>query len=111
MRMVELSDCYQKDASIVSRQIAGEMILVPIRRNVGDLESIYTLNDTAALAWSLFDGKTSLAQICERITQEYDVSPGQVRIPQALDIQIHQTFVPMPGQQGGNGEKSQRGES
>ena len=77
--MTDLETCYQKDASIVSRQIGAETILVPIRRNVGDLESIYTLNDTAALAWSLFDGKTSLAQICERITQEYDVSPGQAQ--------------------------------
>ena len=28
---------YLKDLSIVARQIAGEMILVPIRQNVGDL--------------------------------------------------------------------------
>jgi hypothetical protein len=77
--MADLETCYQKDASIVSRQIGTETILVPVHRHLGDLGSIYTLNDTAALAWSLFDGKTSLAQISERITQEYDVSPGQAQ--------------------------------
>ena len=30
---------YKKDDSIVSRKIADEFILVPIRQNVGDLES------------------------------------------------------------------------
>jgi Coenzyme PQQ synthesis protein D (PqqD) len=77
--MTDLEARYQRDPSIVSRQIGGETILVPIRSNVGDLESIYTLNETAALAWSLFDGNYSLAQICERITQEYDTSPEQAQ--------------------------------
>ena len=49
---------YRKDPSIVARQIAGEMILVPIRQNVGDLESIYLLNETALFAWQLLDGIT-----------------------------------------------------
>ena len=46
--MIHLDYCYQKDPDMVSREIAGEVILVPIRRNVGDLESVYTLNETAA---------------------------------------------------------------
>lgn len=77
--MIDLETRFQRDSSIVSRQIAGETVLVPIRRSLGDLGSIYTLNETAALAWSLFDGKHSLAQICERITLEYDVSPEQAQ--------------------------------
>ena len=44
---------YQKDASIVSREIAGEVILVPIRQNMGDMESIFTLNETASRIWEL----------------------------------------------------------
>jgi hypothetical protein len=39
----DLEKCYQKDPNIVSRKIADEFILVPIKQNVGDLESIYTL--------------------------------------------------------------------
>jgi hypothetical protein len=64
---------YHKDQSIVGREIAGEMILVPIRQNVGDLESIYLLNETALFAWQLFDGVTTLAEIRRQITQEFDV--------------------------------------
>jgi len=64
--MSQLDERYQKDPAMVSRQIAGEVILVPIRKNVGDLESIYTLNDTAACAWALFDGQHTLAKSATR---------------------------------------------
>jgi len=33
-----------RNREVVSRQIEGELILVPIRRGVGDLNSLYTLN-------------------------------------------------------------------
>jgi hypothetical protein len=72
--MPELEDRFQKDANIVSRQIAGEMILVPIRQKVGDLENIYTLNDTAARAWDLLDGRRSLSAIRDQILTEFEVN-------------------------------------
>ncbi len=53
-----LARIYMHDPSIVSRSIAGEVILVPIKKNVGDLESIYTLNDTGARIWELIDSQT-----------------------------------------------------
>ena len=68
---------YCKDPAIVARQIAGEMILVPIRQNVGDLESIYLLNETALFAWQLLDGSLSLADIRDRIAQEFEADELQ----------------------------------
>jgi hypothetical protein len=64
---------YQKDPNVVAREIAGEMILVPIRKNVGDMESIYVLNDTAMFAWQLFDGNLTLAEIHARMIEAFDV--------------------------------------
>src|SRR4030042_2475942 len=72
-----LDQIYTKDPAIVARQIAGEMILVPIRQNVGDLESIYLLNETAVFAWQLLDGSITLADIRNRITNEFEVYEQQ----------------------------------
>ena len=58
---------------MVSREIAGEAILVPIRQNVGDLESIYTLNETAARAWELIDGQNTVGEIRDVIVAEFVV--------------------------------------
>jgi hypothetical protein len=77
---------------MVSRQIAGEVILVPIRKNVGDLESIYTLNDTAAAIWALLDGKRSLAEIRDQMVVEFEVTAEEATqdldelIAQLLDV-------------------------
>jgi hypothetical protein len=81
---------YYKDLDIIARQIAGEMILVPIRQNVGDLESIYLLNETALFTWQLLDGKNTLTDIRSRIVQEFDVDvlqAGQDLLELIADLQ------------------------
>jgi hypothetical protein len=68
---------YARDPSIVAREIAGEMLLVPIRQNVGDLESIYLLNETAQFTWEHLDGKHTLGEICSLITGEFEVEQSR----------------------------------
>jgi len=63
--------------SIVSRQIAGESILVPIRQTAGEVESIYTLNEVAARAWELLDGQRRLSEIQDLIVAEFEVGPEE----------------------------------
>jgi len=72
-----LDRCYQKDPNIVSRKIANEVILVPIRQNVGDLESIYTLNEVAARIWGLIDGERKVSEIKDKISEEFEVTPEE----------------------------------
>ena len=64
---------------MVSREIAGEAILVPIRQNVGDLESNYTLNETAARAWELVNGQNTLGDIRDAIVAEFVVDEEQAQ--------------------------------
>ncbi len=72
-----LDKVYKKSDSIVSRKIADEFILVPIRQNVGDLESISTLNEVAARIWELIDGKKKAREIKDKIVEEFEVTPQQ----------------------------------
>ena len=72
-----LAKVYFKNDSIVFRKIGDEFILVPIRHNVGDLDSIYTLNETAARIWELIDGKKSLHEIKNMMIEEFDVTPAE----------------------------------
>ena len=75
--MSELAKSFIKDPNIVSRKIAGEFILVPIRKNVGDLESIYTLNEVGARIWELINGKRKIEEIKEEIVEEFEVTPTE----------------------------------
>ena len=76
--MSVLDKVYKKSDSIVSRKIADEFILVPIRQNVGDLESISTLNEVAARIWELIDGKKKVREIKDVILDEYEVTPKKL---------------------------------
>jgi hypothetical protein len=71
-----VSKRYEKDPTIVYREIAGEAILVPIRRNVADMESIYTLDSVGADIWKLIDGERTVTDILDALLGEYDVEPG-----------------------------------
>ena len=65
---------YAKTEDIVSRKIADEVILVPIKSNVGDLDNIYTLNSVGGRIWELIDGKRDLPDFKNSIVEEFDVS-------------------------------------
>ncbi len=69
---------YEKDPSIVCRQIDDETLLVPIKQNVGDLESIFTLNEVGARVWELIDGKKSVVDITKVVSSEYDAPDEEI---------------------------------
>lgn len=71
-------DVFRKKGEVVFRDIGGESLLIPIVNNVGDLSSIYTLNEIAARIWGLIDGRRSVREITRLLTDEYDVSEDVV---------------------------------
>jgi hypothetical protein len=64
---------YSKGKDLVTRCVAGETIIVPVRSGIGDLNSIYTLNEVSTAIWEMIDGETSVSQIIEAVCNEYDV--------------------------------------
>jgi len=72
-----LEKYYTKDTDLVTRCVADETIIVPVRNNVGDLDSIYTLNEVATTIWQLIDGRKSVSQIVETLCNTYEVTPEE----------------------------------
>ena len=54
-----------RSESVVSRVIAGETLIIPVRKGVGDLASIYSLNPVATVIWQ------AKQQIVTAIEQEF----------------------------------------
>ena len=55
--MDELQKKYRKNENFVYRMIKHETILVPIKDNVGDMDSLYNLNEVGAFVWERLDGE------------------------------------------------------
>ena len=70
---------FTKRSDLVTRNISGETIIVPVEGHVGDLDSIYTLNEAGSTIWALLDGQTSLDQIAAAISDQFEVTPERAR--------------------------------
>jgi hypothetical protein len=77
--MIELDKVFQKNDNVVSRKIVDELILVPIRRNVADMESLFTLNEVGARVYELIDGERSVRDICTVIVEEFEVEAEEAQ--------------------------------
>ena len=77
--MKELQKKYRRNENFVYRKIQDETILVPIKDNVGDMGSIYNLNEVAAFIWERLDGEKRLLDIESMILDEFQVSPEQAQ--------------------------------
>ena len=75
---VTMSVAPQQSKNVVTRDIEGKLILMPLTKTSKELNYIYTLNETAALVWYKFKGKTSLEDIGNALSQKYNVTEAKV---------------------------------
>lgn len=72
-----MSVLYRTASDLVTRKVGDEAVIVPIRNRVGDLESVFTLNDVAYSVWTLLDGRRSTDAIAAAVAEEYEVTPEE----------------------------------
>ena len=69
---------YTRHPDYVQRDVAGECILVPIRRTLTEANSIYVLNETGAALWKRIDGQRTAQDIMTDFCNEFDVATDQL---------------------------------
>ena len=74
---MNLEQRYRKSEHVVFRKIHDEMLLVPIKDNVGDLGCIYSLNSTGAFIWECLNSTRRLGELKTMIVEEFEVGPEQ----------------------------------
>ncbi len=72
-----LNSVFRKKGEIVTRRIAGETLLVPIRSRVADMQKLFTLNTTAEYIWQQLDGTRSLEEILHGLTADFEVEKDE----------------------------------
>jgi hypothetical protein len=72
-------DRFVRNHDVVARQIEGELIIVPVRRGVGDMNSLYTLNPVGSVLWEFMAQEHSLSEMVQRVCEEFDVTATQAK--------------------------------
>jgi len=63
-----------RTGAVVSREIAGETLVVPIRKGVGDLDSVYTFNELGARLWLMLEQGSSIEDLSTWVQANYRVT-------------------------------------
>jgi predicted nucleic acid-binding protein len=64
----------QRSRNVVSRVVADEAIVVPIRRGAADMDSIYTFNETGTAMWAMIEANRSATELAAHLQSEYGLS-------------------------------------
>ena len=73
----DLNRVYKQKPNCISRKVEDEMVIVPIREDLADMDYLFTLNETAAFIWNHLNGRRDLAVIAELLTEEFEVDYQQ----------------------------------
>ncbi len=66
--------------ALVAREIAGEVILVPVRGKLAQLKRVFVLNPVGAHIWGQLDGDRDLATIHRGIVEAFEVTDAQAEV-------------------------------
>ena len=69
---------YERTPDFLFRRILDELVLVPIRQDVADMDCIYTMNPVGALVWEKLDGRATIADIQTAVVEAFDADPQAV---------------------------------
>lgn len=76
---IDLKHCYKASPDVITRQIQGNLVIVPMIGDLGSLESeMFALNDTGAAVWEKLDGKTPLQKIIEVLAEEFSTTADEI---------------------------------
>ena len=79
---ITLDTTYVPSEDVVYRDVEGELIIVPLTREVvegeEDAAAIFTLNECGRAIWDLLDGQRSLKDLVAELSIEFDAPPGKI---------------------------------
>jgi hypothetical protein len=79
MKKIRMDMIFSHSSDVVSREIDGALIIVPLTSGVGDMEDdLFSMNESGTEIWNMLDGKKTLQEIIEALAQQYQAEPGEI---------------------------------
>ncbi len=91
---------FERQPTMVSRRVAGEVLLVPVTRRMGEEAALFTLDEVAAFLWDQMDGHHTGRDLIQALESNYAVENGQAEqdVRTFLDqLQSVEAIRPAPG--------------
>jgi len=66
---------YVRNPDFIFRKVVDEVILVPLKQNVADMDAIFSLNEVGAFVWDQLDDSKTLTDLKSAVFSEFDAEP------------------------------------
>jgi hypothetical protein len=77
---IDLNKLYQISENVIAKEIEEELVIVPVRSGIGDLDAeMFGLNQTGIAVWNRLDGTLSPNDIIKELTAIYNAPPDEIR--------------------------------
>lgn len=70
---------YKRDSSLVSRKVGNHLVLVPVKKNIGDLNKIFKMNEVGMRIWDIIEEEHTLPEILSILYDEYEINEDRLR--------------------------------
>ena len=89
-----------RSENFVERQLGDETVLVPINQLGVDVQSIYTLNPTAAAVWKKLETQRSVDELIKELEFEYSAGEGIIKheVVALLEDFVENSFITVVGE-------------
>lgn len=69
----------RQNPAVVTREIAGETLLVPVRGRLAQLQQLFVLNPVAHFIWQQLDGTRDVAALHGAVLERFEVEADEAR--------------------------------
>ena len=70
---MELKEIFEKKSLFATRKVDNDLVLVPIKNNIANMNEIYNLNELGCFIWEQIDGIKTKGEIINNIILEFEV--------------------------------------
>lgn len=74
-----IQELYAKKSQFATRNVGTELVLVPLKNNVADMNALYTMNETGSFIWDHIDGTNTEEAIVLALKAEFEVEETEAR--------------------------------
>ena len=76
---VDLEAIYSISEDVVSREIEGEILIVPLVSGIGDMEDeLFNLNESGKAIWQRLDGQKNLKEVVKELSEEFEAPKEEI---------------------------------
>jgi hypothetical protein len=79
IKKIDVDMVLAHSSDVVSREIDGALIIVPLTSGMGDMEDdLFSMNETGTAIWKMVDGVKTLRDIVSALTTQYHADTGEI---------------------------------